>query len=49
MRVEDLAGLASLASALAGETVGILRAAASALDRAGKTDDAARLPESPTI
>ncbi|UEM21469.1 ferritin family protein [Skermanella mucosa] len=43
VRVEDLAGLASLASALAGETVGILRAAASALDRAGKTDDAGAL------
>jgi rubrerythrin len=39
-RVEDLQDLKSLAAVMAGETVGILRAAASALESAGERDDA---------
>jgi rubrerythrin len=39
-RVEDLQDLKSLAAVMAGETVGILRAAASALENAGERDDA---------
>ena len=39
-RVEDLQDLKSFAAVLAVETVGILRAAASALENAGEMDDA---------
>jgi hypothetical protein len=39
-RVEDLQDLKSLAAVMAGEAVGMLRAAASALENAGERDDA---------